>query len=184
MREGEIRLTPSSSPLFAVRVSARMSPCATLVRRAMLERYGGFNASAAGAYGEDNELWLKILLNETVAVYAEPLMRWHSEASALSRNTRGPRAVEVFLRDPRGLYEACPPAMRELLRRILAIRAGKTACMLSFWGKWREGRALLKGFCTLADARATWVWVGYFCATPLGARVGSFLRGWSVTAPR
>jgi glycosyltransferase involved in cell wall biosynthesis len=164
IRDGVLRLTPESSPMFAVHALICMSPCSTIARREIVERYGGFNASAVRTYGEDNELFLKILLNEPIAVYNEPLMYWHSEASELSRNTRGARLVEVFLQEPRALYEACPPDKRELLRRVLAIRAGKTACMLSFWGKRREAVALLTRFARPADMRWKWVFLGNICA--------------------
>lgn len=176
IRDGVIRFTPKSSPMFAVHVLTCMSPCSTIARRAIIERYGGFNASATRTYGEDNELFLKVLLNEAIAFYADPLLIWHSEASELSRNTRGPRLTETFLLEPQGLYDACAPAVRELLRQILAIRAGKTACMLSYWGKRREARELASRYCKFADLRWPWVFLGTIAATSLGAWMGSAVR--------
>jgi glycosyltransferase involved in cell wall biosynthesis len=176
IRAGVIRFMPDSSPMFAVHLLTCMSPCSTIARREVLERYGGFNASATRTYGEDNELFLKVLLNEAIAVYAEPLLIWHSEASELSRNTRGPRLTETFLLEPRGLYDACGSDLRESLRQIMAIRAGKTACMLSYWGKRREARELVSRYCAFADMRWPWVFLGTIAATPLGAQAGRVLR--------
>jgi len=181
--DGVIRITPKTSPIFAVHVLTCMSPWSTIARREIVQRYGGFNAGAPPISGEDNELWLKVLLNEPVALYAEALTHWHSEASALSRNRRGPRPIEIFLQNPQTLYECCPPQLREILRRILAIRACKTACMLSFWGQWRQARALATRFSTFADLRQPWVGLGYLCATPAGALAGSIIRGLSALRP-
>jgi glycosyltransferase involved in cell wall biosynthesis len=176
IRDGLVAFTPESSPLFAVHILTCMSPWSTIARREIIERYGGFNASATRTYGEDNELFLKVLLNEAIAFYSEPLVIWHSEASELSRNTRGPRLTETFLLEPQGLYDACKPAMRELLRRILAVRAGKTACMLSYWGKRREARELVARYCTFADLRLPWVFWGSIGATSLGVQAGRAVR--------
>lgn len=172
---GPIRLTPETPAEFVITLLAYMNPWAMVVRREMLLRYGGFY-EANCRYGEDNYLMLKLMLNESICVALEPLVIWHSEASGLSRNLAGPRPIEPFFTDPDGLYAHCPQALRRLLHDVLAMRAGKTASVLSFWGRWRKARELLRGFCTLRDLRYFWVRMGQVTATPLGAAAGWTIR--------
>jgi glycosyltransferase involved in cell wall biosynthesis len=183
LQPGLVRLTPQTPAEFVITLLAYMNPWAMVVRRGAILRYGGFY-EAACRYGEDNYLWLKLILSEGIVLTLEPLVCWHSEESGLSRNLGGPRPVEPFFTDPAGLFDACPPAMRQLLHDVLAIRAGKTASMLSFWGRWREGRRLLNEFCTLRDLRYFWVRIGQISSTPLGAGVGWVIRQAMFFEPR
>ena len=79
-------------------------------------------------------------------VNLKPLARIHFEASGATQTRRSVRPVEPFLRDPDEIRSSCPQHLRELLARILAIRALKTACMLGYWGRWREAREIVKRF--------------------------------------
>jgi hypothetical protein len=88
-----------------------------------------------------------VLLNEAVAVSREPLVVFHSEASALSRNQTTPHPVEPFLMEPVELYERCPPRVHALLAEILAIRAVETATAYALHGQGGEARRLLARFC-------------------------------------
>jgi hypothetical protein len=175
LQAGPLRLVPATPAPLVVTLLAYMNPWATVVRRDALLRYGGFY-EAGCRYAEDNYLWLKLILNEAVCVAFEPLVWWHSEASGLSRNLAGARPIEPFFTDPAGLYAACPSPMLPLLRAVLAIRAGKTAAVLSFWGRWREGRRLLREFSATSDARYSWVKIGRLTANPLGAAAGLTIR--------
>jgi glycosyltransferase involved in cell wall biosynthesis len=175
LKAGVVRLAPHVPAEFVITLLAYMNPWAMVIRRDAILRYGGFY-EANCRYGEDNYLWLKLVLNERICVALEPLVCWHSEASGLSRNLNGPRPVEPFFTDPNGLYERCPQTLRELLHDVLAIRAGKTASMLSFWGRWREARGLLHQFTTLRDIRYFWVWMGQLSSTPVGAAAGRTIR--------
>jgi GT2 family glycosyltransferase len=175
LQPGPLRLVPSTPAPLVVTLLQYMNPWAMLVRRDALSRYGGFY-EAGCRYAEDNYLWLKLILNDAVCIALEPLVWWHSEASGLSRNLDGARPIEPFFTDPAGLYAACPPAMLPLLRAVLAIRAGKTAAVLSFWGRWREGRSLLREFSQTSDVRYSWVKIGRLTATPLGAAAGLTIR--------
>jgi hypothetical protein len=181
LREGLYRLTSHTPPQLAASLLIYMSCCTTLARTDIVRRWGGFYTQDRCVYGEDSYLWLKVLLNHPVAVHLQPLVRIHTEASALSCNLRGPRPVEPLLVATAGLEEACPPDLSLLLRNVLAIRALKTACMLSYWGRWRQGQALLRQF----GKRATAFWplfeIGRLAASPLGSSAGSLLRLFSGT---
>jgi glycosyltransferase involved in cell wall biosynthesis len=176
LREGVYRLAPSLAPRFVVHLLAYLTPCTTVARLDRLRRWGGFFDHERCVYGEDSFLWLKVLLNEPVAVTLEPLVRIHTDASALSGNLRGPRPVEPILRYAEELRSACPDPLRDLLREVLALRAMKTACVLSYWGKWREARKLLGEFCDASAWRLPRFGLAQMCATPLGAAAGRGLR--------
>jgi glycosyltransferase involved in cell wall biosynthesis len=176
LHEGVWRLTPEMSPQLAVYLLAYLSPWNTVARLDVLRRWGGFFSRGRCLYGEDSYLWLKILMNEPVVLSFEPLVRFHTEASALSKNLRGPRPVEPMLLHPEELHAACPPHLRHLLRDVLALRAGKTACVLSFWGRWRDGRALLRQFCSWSAWRLPFCGFAQLAATPLGAGAGKLWR--------
>jgi hypothetical protein len=177
LRDGEYRLGPDDSPQHVVHLLAYLATWNTVVRREVVRRWGGFFSRWKCLYGEDSFLWLKVLLNETVAVRLEPLVCFHSEASALSANLGGARPVEPMLQHPEELEAACPPALRDLLQGVLACRAGKTACMLSYWGKWRQGRALLRRFGGERAWRLPIFLTAQLAVSPLGAAAGKLWRG-------
>lgn len=176
LRDGIQSLRPESDPLFVTHLSAYLTPCTTLARAEILRRWGGFYAASRCLYGEDTHLWLQVLLNHSVAISFEPLVRIHTDASRLSRNLAGPRPVEPFLSNPAPLERACPPALRNLLRDILAIFAARTACMLAYWGRWRPARQLLRTFCPWSKWRLPYFVMAQIAATPIGAEVGRAAR--------
>jgi hypothetical protein len=145
LEEKVYALTPDMPPLLAVHLLAYMCPWSTMIRAEVLRRHGGYYDKDRCLYGEDAYLWQKVLLNEKVAVTFDPLAIFHREASELSA-PHGPRPIEPHLSDPDGLYAACPPHLKGLLRSVLAIRAMKTASMLAYWGMADEGRTLLDRF--------------------------------------
>jgi GT2 family glycosyltransferase len=155
---------------------AYMSPCSTLVRADIVRRLGGFYSRDQCLYGEDAFLWLKVLLNETVALTLRPLARIHREASSLSTNRHGVRPVEPFLTHPDEIEEYCPADLRDLLARVLAIRAFKTACVLGYWGHWREARALINRFAVPGDWRLPRYFAAQLCGTRFGAGLGTAWR--------
>ncbi len=182
LRTGPFRASSAMSPVRLAALLRYMNSWSTVIRRATVERYGGFYERRC-TYGEDSFLFLKVLLNETIAVELQPLVHWHDEASSLSRNVAGARPIEPMLSDPEPLYAACPSRLRGLLDDVLSIRAAKTACMLGFWGDWQEARALLRRFSRLRDVRHHQVRLGYLCATPLAAVAGRALRNLPAFVP-
>jgi hypothetical protein len=176
VRDGVHRLNAQTPPALAVHMLAYMSPWSTIARANVIRKWGGFYSREKCLYAEDAFLWLKVLLNEAVAFNLKPLVRFHVEASGLSRNLPGARPVEPFLVDAGEIEAACPPHLRDLLARVLAIRAFKTACVLGYWGRWREARSLVKRFSTPGDWRLPFYAPALVCGTPLGAGLGKTWR--------
>ncbi|MCA1619132.1 MAG: glycosyltransferase family 2 protein [Acidobacteria bacterium] len=179
LREGVSRVAPDTAPEAVVRMLAYMSPCTTLARADAVRRWGGFYERGRCLYAEDAHLWLKVLLNERVAFRLEPLARFHQDASGLSKNLPGARPVEPFLEHPEEIEAACPPELRPLLARVLAARALKTACVLGYWGRWREAGALARRFRVPGAWRLPYYAPSLVCRTPAGALLG---RAWRALA--
>jgi hypothetical protein len=182
LREGVYQIAANSSPRFAVHLLAYMCPWNTIARIEAVRRWGGFFDRHKCLYAEDAHLWLKVLFNEKVAVNLQPLVRFHTEASALSKNLSGPRPIEPFLRDPTEIEQSCPKHLRGLLRDVLAIRASKTACMLAYWCQWRLARDLLARFCPWSAWRLPFFGRAQLAANPLGAGAGKLWR-WLARQP-
>jgi hypothetical protein len=179
IREGISRLAPDTDPRVAVHMLAYMMPCSTMARTEVVRKWGGFYSRDRCLYAEDAHLWLKVLLSESVAFSLKPLVVVHRDASGLSQlqSLRRARPVEPFLIRPEEIEADCPKHLRGLLARILAIRAFKTACVLGYWGHWREARALVKRFDTTGAARLPFYLPALVCSTPVGAALGHAWRG-------
>jgi hypothetical protein len=179
LREGVSRVAPETPPETVVQMLAYMSPCTTLARAESVRHWGGFYERDRCLYAEDAHLWLKVLLNEAVAFRLEPLARFHQDASGLSNNLPGARPVEPFLEHPEEIESACPAELRPLLGRVLAARALKTACVLGYWGRWREAGALARRFKVPGAWRLRYYAPSLVCRTPAGALLG---RAWRALA--
>jgi len=118
LTNGAQRIDAITKPSLVVSMLAYMSPCSTLTRAEVIRRWGGFYDREKCAFGEDAYLWLKLLLNETVAFNLTPLVQFHREASGLSKNLNGSRPVEPFLEDPSEIEVACPPSLKTCSRRF------------------------------------------------------------------
>ncbi len=176
VREGVERVGVETDPARFVNLLAYMSPCTTVARAEVLRRWGGFYERGRCLYAEDAHLWMKFLLNEAVAFDLRPLARFHQDASGLSKNLAGARPVEPFLEHPEEVEAACPVHLRPLLAKVLAARAFKTACVLGYWGRWREARALFERFRLPGAWRLPYYAPALVCSTPLGAGLGGAWR--------
>lgn len=176
LTNGVHRVDAETKPALVVSMLAYMSPCSTLTRAEVIRKWGGFYDREKCAFGEDAFLWLKVLLNETVAFNLKPLVQFHREASGLSKNLNGSRPVEPFLEDPSEIDTACPPALRNLLSQVLAMRAAKTACVLGYWGQWREARSLVRRFTSAKNWRLPYHASAVVCSTPVGSVLGASWR--------
>jgi hypothetical protein len=151
-----------------------MWPCTTLVRKELVLRFGGFKVPHR--FAEDAHLWIKIALHHPILILREEAALFHRDASGLSGNYKGMRPVEPFLESPEELRDVSPPELRALLDQFLAIRAMKTACVLAYWGRWREAVALRRKFRVAQGWRLPWFFPSLFAATPLGSMAGRGLR--------
>jgi glycosyltransferase involved in cell wall biosynthesis len=176
LRSRTYRLDEHSSPAFAVSLLAFASwPCSTVMRAETVRKYGGFYERGC-TYGEDAFLTLKILMNEATIVNLEPLASYHVDASALNRGAFALRGIEAFLQDPSEVYAACPADLKALLRDVLAARALKTACVLTYWGRWREGRDLVRRFRSRSAWRLPFFAQALVAVNPVGAAAASAWR--------
>jgi len=169
-------LTPETEPSRVIALLAYMTPCTTVARTEVLRTHGGFYERDRCAYGEDANLWLRMLLNESVVINLTPRAHIHFEASGATQTRRSVRPVEPFLLDPAEMKASCPPHLRELLDRVLAIRAFKTAGMLGYWGHWREARDLVKRFQVAGHWKLPYYTTSLVCRTPVGAALGRLTR--------
>ncbi len=173
---GLFRATPETDVRRFLHVLAYMSPCATVIRREPFLRHGGFHARGRCTYGEDAALFLRLLLCEPVGLLAEQRVTFHLDASDLSHNHARARPVEPFLSEPEEITAATPRAMRSLLRRFLSIRASKTACMLAFWGRHEEARALLDRFERDRTLDQPWALAALLAVGRMGQLAGALAR--------
>jgi GT2 family glycosyltransferase len=169
------RIDAGSTPRFVVDLLAFTCwPPALVMRAQTLRHFGGFYEHRC-TYGEDSFLMLKILLLHEVIVNLEPLVVYHVDASELNRGRHAPRDIDAFLRDPSEIYASCPPELGELLQDVLAARACKTACVLAYWGRWRDGRELMRRFPAHDARRLPFFARAQVAVNPLGAAAAS---GW------
>ena len=176
LADGLIEVTPDTAPALVISLLAYMSPCTTVARASVVRRWGGFYERDHCQYGEDAHLWLKVLLNEPVAVNLAPLARIHFEASGPAQTRRSVRPVEPFLIYPEEIETSCPSHLRGLLSRVLAMRALKTASVLGYWGRWREARDLVRRFRVPGAWRLPYYTSSVVCRTPIGAAIGKLHR--------
>lgn len=170
------RVRPDTPTGLFVQMLAFMMPPQLVGYASLFRKYGGFYERDGCRYGEDAFMLLKILLNETVFFDLEPRARIFKDAAALSKNLKRARPLEPFLAHPEEIEAHCPPELRPLLARFYAARAFKTACVWSYWGKWREARDLRERFRTPGDRNLNLYWTSKLCATPAGAAAGSLAR--------
>lgn len=156
LREGLFRAEPTTDAEYFLQLLIPFSPCSTIARREIVERYGGFYTRNGCRYGEDAHLWLKVLLNEPVWFSMEPLVRFYRDAASLSGNLKGMRPVEPFLTDPEDVFAVCPAPLRPLLNRFLSMRAMKTATLLCLWSRGEEAMALRSRFLIPGASRLPW----------------------------
>ena len=176
LTERVYRADAGTDPREFVHLLAAVTPLGTVARRDLFRRWEGFYSEEGCIYAEDSFLWLKVLLNELVLLRFKPLAEYHRDASALTGNSKGPRPVEPFLNRPELIEAACPEPLAELLRQVLEIRAFKTACVLGYWGHWREAAELRKKFARHGGWRLPYFFPSLVCSTPLGSFLGTAWR--------
>lgn len=81
-----------------------MHTSATIVRRAVFERFGGFYEHGC-TYGEDSYLWLAVALTGQIARVSTPLVRFNVDFSTLSVGRATAYPLSPLLTDP-GTFRA------------------------------------------------------------------------------
>jgi len=173
---GLFRIQADTDPVLLAHRLAFMHPCCTVARLKVVRRWRGFYGEDKCRYAEDSFLWLKILLNETVAHDLFARVRIHHGAGNLSQNLNGARPVEPFLERHELIEQVCPENLLPLLKRLFSFRAFKTACMLGYWGHWQQASALRRRFRTLGDTGLPYFWRSYLFSTPLGPAIAATWR--------
>jgi hypothetical protein len=171
---GVLRITPETSLRRFRSVLTHMFPVSTIVRRDVLERFGGFYDADRCTYGEDSFLWLRVLLNYTVYLSAEPRVVVDRTASSLSTlDTLETRSLEPVLASPEEIRRVCPPQLRELLSTLMADKALKRCCTLGAVGKWREAARLRSQFVVPGAWRLRYGWASSLVANPVGSALAT-----------
>lgn len=122
--------------------------CTALLRTDVVKKNGGFFDTYKCVVGEDSHLFYKVVFNERIGIISEPSGIYHTEASELwgyEHKTLLP--LEPFLKDPHDIIESCPPAKRDVLHQVLAIRAIEVARVQALWGRRGVAKALIGKFC-------------------------------------
>lgn len=174
--EGRYRAGAGASAELIAGMLSNMLPSSTVIRRAIFETLRGFYDKTPCLYAEDAYLWLKILLSHEVAFGARPLVLRYLDASELSMNLPGVRPVEPFLTDSAELYATCAPELRGLLRRVLALRACKTASVYGYFGQSGQARELVRRFVRPSDWRLPWFFAALLGCTPAARWLGAMAR--------
>jgi cellulose synthase/poly-beta-1,6-N-acetylglucosamine synthase-like glycosyltransferase len=172
---GVCQVDANTRPETLLHRVAFMSPCTTVARAEVIRRLGGFYERNC-RYAEDAYLWLRVLLNYPVSFSLDPRVRVYRDASHLSATGRVFRPLEPFLVSPEEIRAECPEGLRPVLDQFLAIRAFKTACAWSYWGRWVAARQLLRRFRVASAHKLPRFWLAQTAATPFGAAAGMTIR--------
>lgn len=175
LQDGLLRVGPETPAALVVALLAFMSPCTTVCRRDAVLALGGFYERDRCTYGEDAFLFLRVLLSGPVVVALHADVRVDARASQLSVR-RADRELEPLYSEADELFAACPPPLRALLREVLAIRAGRAACVMAAWGRHKEARMLAHRFARWPDLRHRWVLLGTLLATRAGTVLATAFR--------
>lgn len=168
LRDGLIRVVPATHAKLVVALVAFMDPCTTIARRAVLLSLGGFYERDRCVYGEDSFLAFKLVFSGAVDVVLADMATKYLECSSLNVRRRT-RPLEPLFAGADELRACARSELRPLLDDTLALRAGKAACVMTYWGRHREARTIMAEFTRRRDLHRGWVVLGRLCASPVGA---------------
>lgn len=174
--DGRFRAADQSQARLVGAMLSNILPSSAVVRRRIFEQFGGFYARNRCLFAEDAYLWIKILLRHEIAFAPRPLSLHYLDASELSMNAHRMRPIEPFLLETEELYAICPEEKRELLRRVLALRACKTASVCGYFGEPGRARELMRRFVTPGDWRLPWFFMALLGCTPAAKWAGAIAR--------
>ncbi|OHB60639.1 MAG: hypothetical protein A2Y12_02870 [Planctomycetes bacterium GWF2_42_9] len=117
---------------------------ATLCKKSVIEKYGGFYTKNHCSLGEDYYLWLQIMFNHKLYRILKPLWWFHNEASELGNN--GNNALHPFFTDLEPIKENCPAHLHKLLEQLLTQFALQYAHESIFYGRSNNAEFLINNF--------------------------------------
>ena len=179
------RVVSDTQPERIIAFLANMLPTTMIIRRSVFEKAEGFYSKNRCLFSEDAYLALRILMEYEVAFDDRPLTNRFCDASELSMNSSGVRPVEPFLQEPEQLMRHCPRDVAEVMRRVLVIRACKTASVYGYFGDSRQARDLVRKFVRLKDWRSPYFALSLIGCTPLAKWLGGLARlvNWNLRVP-
>ena len=121
---GQYRLRGNEDPVWAEMLFFFFHVGNSLVRTEVAKKYGGFYADSRCSYGEDTLFFLRIAINEPLAIIQPAVVRHHREDSGLSNVKKRPLAP--FLADPETVLRYCPVENQMLMQKVLDRMALRT----------------------------------------------------------
>lgn len=158
---GIYNVNDACDPAWCAYLLLYMGPWATIFRREVLHKHGGFFDQWKCLFGEDQYLSLKIILNERIAILREPHVIFHTECSELSRKKEKPSPLLPFLILPEGIINSTPDLNKSILFKIFAVKAVDTALERAYHGEGKFGMDLLQQFCNSFKPKNYWKAVVY-----------------------
>lgn len=143
---GPWRLPPESETKVIWGSLIYLQSWVVVCRRDIILKFGGFYENRC-TYGEDQYLWLQILLNHQMYRDTTPLFWYHTEDSELeiwARPTAAP--ILPFLSDPEPVRKNCPPEYRDALEQMFSYAASLNYSFMvadekvvAFWREYLKG---------------------------------------------
>jgi len=146
---------------------------AVLVRKEVVERYGGFYEQRC-TLGEDVYLWMQVVLNHRVYRLREPLAWYDTEASELGfASGRRHYPLEPVLIDATPIWRNCPDRHRAFLSYWLACHAVKSIHLQMAAGDHEKARWLIQHYPLVRRWTSDWLRIQFKLAFPI---VSALLR--------
>lgn len=89
-----------------------------LLKKKVIEKYGGFYTENKCVFGEDMVLLWRIAFSERFMIIGQALAIYHTEDSELGPHTQS-RPLEPYLKDPRVLLNYCPREKHNLIKGLI-----------------------------------------------------------------
>lgn len=178
----------NEDPVWASEILSLVSSWNCLARTDVIRRFGGFYGENRCMWGEDQTLFIRVLLNESFSIIRPPSVRYHTETSSFVREANSGanryHPLEPYLLDTKLVMDFCPQEKQLLLSKILDLRALGTATVWAYHGKGREADELLKKYSGAKQFKRhyrTYLWYGKIRPvwwTKLKCLVGPIIKRW------
>jgi len=112
---GQYRLWGNEDPVWAEMLFFFFHVGNSLVRTEVAKKYGGFYADRRCSYGEDTLFFLRMVINEPLAIIQPAVVRHHREDSGLSNIRKRPLAPVCA--DPETVLRNCPAKNQKLMQQ-------------------------------------------------------------------